>query len=117
MRSAKPARKGYLCHKMRNISSSSIHLHEGLFSLLEGIRLESLLRHHASPFGLRVARPTQTEGRSVSGEAERSESEDGLLSRNFADFPIQFSNSARDMSSHSRGMICPSDASSVSPRK
>jgi len=23
-----PARKGYLCHKMRNISPSSIHLHE-----------------------------------------------------------------------------------------
>jgi len=23
VRSAKPARKGYLCHKMRNISSSS----------------------------------------------------------------------------------------------
>jgi hypothetical protein len=28
VRSAKPARKGYPCHKMRNISSSSIHLHE-----------------------------------------------------------------------------------------
>jgi hypothetical protein len=26
VRLAKPARKGYLCHKMENISSSSIHL-------------------------------------------------------------------------------------------
>jgi hypothetical protein len=31
-----------------------------------------------SPLGLRVAQPRTTEGRSVSGVAERSESEDGL---------------------------------------
>jgi hypothetical protein len=34
--------------------------------------------HHASPFGLRVAQPRTAEGRSGSGVAGRSESEDGL---------------------------------------
>jgi hypothetical protein len=40
--------------------------------------LTSLPLRPASPFRLRVARPRGPEGRSVSGEAERSESEDGL---------------------------------------